>query len=102
MAGILLRPLLARAVGSLAKRAAAREGPSGVLTSNGKLPVELPSLVSSGIFLSCCGVHTNNEPDQATLRSRFYYNSFHNLAHKILLTPVIRIVHVHKCPIDLP
>ena len=81
MAGILLRPLLARAVGSLAKRAAAREGPSGVFTSNGKLPVELPSLLSSGIFLSCCGVHTNNEPDQATLRSRFYYNYFHKFAY---------------------
>ena len=79
MAGILLRPLLARAVGSLAKRAS--EGPSRVSTSNGKLSVELPSLISSGIFLSCCGVHTNNEPDQATLRSRFYFNYFHKFTY---------------------
>jgi len=30
----------------------------------------MPGLLPSGIFLSCCGVHSNNEPDQVTLRSR--------------------------------
>jgi len=68
MAGILLRPLMARMVGLTQK--VARNAALGASTSELASP-KLPGLLPSGIFLSCCGVHSNNEPDQETLRSRF-------------------------------
>ena len=79
MAGILLRPLLARVVGGLTKKAA-RNAALGAPPSD-QTSLKLPGLLPSGIFLSCCGLHSNNEPDQATLRSRFldYYQKIGTL-----------------------
>ena len=65
MASILLRPLMARVVGGLTKKVA-RNTALGASPSD----LKMPGLLPSGIFLSCCGVHSNNEPDQVTLRSR--------------------------------
>ena len=68
MAGILLRPLLARVAGGLTKKVVRNTALGGSLSDQASL--KLPGLLPSGIFLSCCGVHSNNEPDQETLRSR--------------------------------
>ena len=65
MASILLRPLMARVVGGLTRKGA-RNAALGASPSD----LKMPGLLPSGIFLSCCGVHSNNEPDQVTLRSR--------------------------------
>ena len=69
MAGILLRPLMARVVGDLTKKVA-RNAALGASPSD-LASLKMPGLLPSGIFLSCCGVHSNNEPDQEVLRSRF-------------------------------
>ena len=78
MASILTRPLLARVVGGLTKKVA-RNAALGAFPSD-QSSLKLPGLLPCGIFLSCCGVHSNNEPDQATLRSRFLDHIINQLA----------------------
>ena len=78
MASILTRPLLARVVGGLTKKVA-RNAALGAFPSD-QSSLKLPGLLPCGIFLSCCGVHSNNEPDQATLRSRFLDHFINQLA----------------------
>jgi len=59
---------MARVVGDLTKKVA-RNAALGASPSD-LASLKMPGLLPSGIFLSCCGVHSNNEPDQVTLRSR--------------------------------